>query len=925
MTEYASRHWIPGDRPLRRDIRLLGWQLRRLVIDHGGERLWHEVTKMRDLARLRERGEADAEAELVRRVRAMDTREIAELVRALGLFFDLSNVAEDRHRVRVLRDRQARGQQRETFCDAADELAATRLHRRDLRELIEHLDVELVLTAHPTEAKRRTVRRVLRKLHRDLEKLDRNDLQRPRRARVLERMRRDLVGLWYADSLRPRRPTVLEELDRSLFAVRTLWRVLPHVFRQFNDAFAEAGYDPVQVAGSLRFGNWVGGDRDGNPFVTAETTAETLRRLRRSAVQLHLRECRRLEDRLVFSRVRLPVDNALSDELAEAGRRWPALAARFEQMHPDELYRQWLAMIEHRLRRTLGNNGRGAGCDHDHGDDDAIYHTGRQLADDLARVEKSLRDNDLHEIADAELRDWQQRVATFGLHLMRTDIRENSNNLRQVVSELMGRFGRCGDWSRTTEYQRQELLTERLAPVGPELLDAPDLSPLARDMLMLFRMLQTHAGEHGVCGLGGLIVSMTHQPSDALCMMWLNRLGARLAGRDDSGAILPVVPLFETYDDLDRAGYMLASLLDIPDYRAYVRAGGNHQICMVGYSDSTKDAGYLAANWALYRGQAHLAEVAVRYGVELVVFHGRGGALGRGGGPAADAIRALPAEAVRGHFRMTEQGEVIAERFDVPTLALRHLEQVLWATLTVSGIPQPAPRYEWLELFERLSQRGRQAYADLVSNDGFIEYFYSTTPITVIESLPISSRPSRRSGQASIDDLRAIPYTFAWTQARQLVTGFYGLGTAYASLTAREQSVLAEMYREWPFFAAVIDNAELAVSKCDPSIARHYAAAADSPRVMSIWKQYASEHGASVAAVLAITGQKRLLEHIPWLDRSLKVRDPYIDALNLVQVELMRRRAAAEAQDDAGPDASVLQQGLRMSIQAIASGLRNTG
>lgn len=848
---------------------------------------------------------------------------LCELVRALGLFFDLANVAEDRHRVRVLHQRQAAGNERETFATAVREMGSAGLSRAAIKELVSQLQVELVLTAHPTEAKRRTERRILRRLHRDLETIDRGNMGRRERANLLGRMRRNLIGLWYVDPLRPRRPTVLEELERNLFAVHTLWQVTPRVFRHFNEALEGSEVDPIGLASSLRFGNWIGGDRDGNPNVTAEVTAEALRSLRRQAVRLHLHECRRMENRLIYSRERLG-DIQISAALARAREQWPQLARRLNTMHPAELHRQYLALIEYRLRRSLIRQTGVIGS--------AGYATGAELAKDLAVLESSLRADGLHEIADWDLRAWQQRTKVFGLHLVRMDIRENSRRLRQGVGELMAVLGRCPDWSKTTEYQRQRLLVEAPPDLDPALLSDGRVSESTADLARLFENVQRHGCRLGAGALGGLIVSMTHQPSDVLSMVWLNRLGAKLAGCGGGGVPLPAVPLFETYDDLDRAGYMLSNLLDIREYREYVRASGNQQMCMVGYSDSTKDAGYVAANWALYRGQQDLAEVASRYNIDLVVFHGRGGALGRGGGPAARAIRSLPAEAVRGRFRMTEQGEVIADRFDVPALAFRHLEQVLWATLLVSGVPQQTPRYEWLNLFRDMSRTAQQAYFEFISADGFLEYFYRATPIATIEQLPISSRPSRRSGQASIDDLRAIPYTFAWTQSRHCITAFFGLGAAYESLDASRREMIGEMYRRWPFFQAVIDNAELGLTKTEPAIARYYASLASGDGGSAVWELFAAERERTARAVLAITGQHRLLQRIPWLARQVAIRDPYLDALNLIQVEVLRRQSAngGGANSDSAPvmepgAATDLDRAARLCIQAIASGLRSTG
>lgn len=914
MTEFASRHWVAGDRPLRRDIRLLAWQLRRVVCRDGRGALWDRLRDLRVLAVGRREGHAEADARLVERVRSLPAAELLEVVRALGLFFDLVNAAEDCQRARVLRQRRAAGTSTESLQEAFVTLRGQGVGEEALGRLADRLEVELVLTAHPTEAKLVTVRRLLRSLRGDLHRLEGRPPRGARRRRTLSRLRRDLTALWYTDPLRPRRPSVLEELGRGLYAMRTLWRVVPVLAEDLRQA-AELR-PPARPASAIRFGDWIGADRDGNPLVTCEVTRRTLERLARTAVHLHLQQCRRLRARMPFCEERLGRSAELARHLEQARRQWHDLAQRLDAMHPGELQRQCLAMIEYRLRRTwpLRSGGDAPGG----------YGRAGDLAEDLRILAGSLREHGLEEAADAEVRPWQDRVASFGLHLMRPDVRENSEVLRRVVAELTTKLGLAGAWDSLEEPQRVQILAGEAPGVRRQGFDSIDWDPRTRDLVDLFELLQRHAAARGRETLGTLIVSMTHRPSDALAMLWLSRLGARLAGGNGGYEAMPIVPLFETIDDLHRAGGMLEALLAIPAYRRHVGQCGDRQVCMIGYSDSSKDGGYVAANWALYRGQAELAKVARAHGVELVIFHGRGGALGRGGGPAARAIRALPPDSLKGRIRMTEQGEVIAERFDDPTIAHRHLEQVLWATILLTMEQRPGPRPEWVEVMDRMALAAQRAYRDLVGAEGFVDYFRQATPIRFIERMPIASRPSRRSGRQSLADLRAIPYTFAWTQTRQLVNAFYGLGAAWRSLDPLDRGTLGAMYREWEFFRAVIDNAEMALAKCEPGIARHYADLAGGPAAAAIYERFATEYRSACEALQAITGRSGLLEAIPWLRRAVLVRNPYVDILNLVQVELMRRWSEAGGDGEpAGPE--VLEQGLRLTIHAIAAGLRNTG
>ncbi len=907
MTELASRHFIEGDRRLRCDIRLLGWMLREVLSEHGAEGLWDDLRCLRAGGRLRREGRDGAGDVLRGSVAAIDSARLADLVRAFGLFFDIANVAEDVHRIRVLRGRRRSGGEG-TLAGGVAELQAGGVTARELRRLLESLDVELVLTAHPTEAKRRTVRRILSRLRRTLRQLDWTRLRGAGRARLLRLLRRELVALWYTDPLRPRKPTVLEELDRNVFAVRTLWRVVPRIYDDVRRAVAHHGLEIGPSMRIVRFGNWVGGDRDGNPLVTGGVTFEAFAHLRAAAISLHRRECLRLAARLTHSRARLGVDVGLAEALAAYQRRWPVLS-RLADMHPDEHFRRWLVMISMRL----GASRLGSPQAH-------AYQSGHELAEDLRRLDAGLRAAGLQDVADGELRAWRHCVETFGLHLLAMDLRDNSARLRDAAGEIVPLLGEPG-WAEFEETRRQVFLAAMPDVDRVWSLAAASLSEPARDLLQAMEVLQRAASAGDMQALGTLIVSMTHRPSDALLMLWLARVAALRIGCANGCAPLAVVPLFETIDDLDSAGEFLGTLLALPGYREHVRSCDERQVCMVGYSDSSKDGGYLAANWALHRAERTLARVADRYGVKLTLFHGRGGALGRGGGPAARAIRSLPAESVRGRLRMTEQGEVIAERFDDPAIAHRHLEQVLRATMMVSGREQPPTERAWEVLMDAMSATARRAYLDLLGSEGFIDYFRQATPISLIERLPIASRPTRRTGQQSLEDLRAVPYTFAWTQSRQLINAFYGLGTAWESLSAADRQLAREMYGAWDFFRAVIDNAELALAKCDPWIARQYAELVE-PResALRIWGMIRDEYARSAEAVLSINGQKELLGGVPWLCRSVRVRNPYVDILNLIQIELLGRVRREGMQEGGAVDL-----GLRLSVQGIAAGLRNTG
>lgn len=938
MSHYLAEGVTTAEQPLRRDVRMLGFELGRVIRRHASADLFHLIEGVRSAAKRRREGDAGAERELRQRINELSFDELEDLVRSLSTYFNLANLAEDRHRIRVLRQREAESHPRprgESVGDAVRKLAEEGMPPAELRELIRRLDVQPVFTAHPTEARRRTVTRAIRRVRGDLAELDDPRLLPNERTELMHQITTDLDVLWDTDLLRPRKPTVLEEVKRSLFVVESLWDVVPKLCGAMRHALRELGDgdgnrngedegnhngdsgDRDDAADWLRFGSWIGGDRDGNPFVTAEVSRETLCEFRRVAIEKHAEQCELMFDRLSISIRHHPISETMNRALEEALDRWPACAQRVQRLPETEAYRRWFRVIRFRLERT-------AEADPFADSPPGAYASDRELRRDVEIARASLLANDHENLAHGELQRWLDRIDVLGFHIASLDIREDSRSLHAAVGEIANAMGLCPNYAELDEARRVELLTQGVAPAAADALDPESLSGAARQTWELFLLLERAAATFGRESLGALVVSMTHRPSDALTMLWLTRAAAARCGGEPT-ARLPVVPLFETIDDLRHAGETLAAMLDTPAYLEHVHASGGVQLCMVGYSDSCKDGGYLASNWMLYQAQRELARVAHGRGVELMIFHGRGGSLGRGGGPAARGILSLPGESVRGRIRMTEQGEVLAERYDDPEIVRRHLEQVTWATLLVSGRRERESEPTWEELLRTAADAAYEHYRAFREDDGFLAYFGQATPIDTIESLPIGSRPSRRGGQRQLENLRAIPYTFAWTQSRHLLTAFFGLGTGFEAAAEHADGgwdTLAEMYRRWPVFKAILDNAELALAKADPAIARLYAELIeDDPRAQGLWKRYEAEYHRTCGALHRITGRAGLLEAVPWLARSIQVRNPYVDPLNFIQVELMRRRR--DCQDE--NDRDRLDELLRLTVQGVALGMRTTG
>jgi phosphoenolpyruvate carboxylase len=905
-----------ADRTLDRLIDLLDLVVREQV----GESLANTMQRIRRLAVERRAGLPDAESRLVNELSELKPKELRAVIRWLSLFFDLANVAEDQQRIETLRERddaaKASGSpRRESISSAIVELQQQGVDAAEMQRWVDRLRIEPVFTAHPSEAKRRTTRQLLRRIRELLagRAFATSDVES-----IESELLADLTVLWQSDLVRPDRPPVMSEVSRGVYFVSTLWDVVPQTYRELRTALKTAWpQHHFEVPRFLSFGTWIGGDRDGHPFVTSEITRLTFTRLRRAALEGHLAECRRMHNRMVMSDQQVVSDQVLRDRLDDSEKRWPELTDRLSPVSSLETYRRFLRMLDFRLSRTLSVVAYGA-------NQSGAYDSAEEFSEDLALLSDSLLENRGRRIVEQFLQPWIDLVDTFGFHFASLDIRQNSEVHHQCLREVVA-LQRSED-SPLVDKELGELIA---TGTSPGKIDAQKLTEGSREVFDTLLLLTEEYVTWGTQSVGGYIISMTHSATDVLTVLWLWRT-AWAQNHDDEQhlPVMPIIPLFETIDDLRNASSILNELLSVPVYRRYLsKLGQRHQTVMVGYSDSTKDGGYLTACWELHQAQERLADVAEQHHIELTVFHGRGGALGRGGGPAARAIRSLPNKAVGGRMRVTEQGEVLSERYDDPRIAHRHLEQIMNATLLVSAGASRTPEAAWLKAMGFLSQASFQKYRELVEHSAFLHYFDRATPISEIETLPIGSRPSRRGQRTSLSDLRAIPWTFAWTQSRHMLPAWFGLGTAVRSFVDADDSdwsTLRAMYTEWPMFRALIDNAELALAKADMQIARSYAALTSNPSSDEVWQQIASEFERSRGAVLLIKENTELLADVDWLKTSVMNRNPYVDPLNLSQIELLRQIRCNDETSDTLPD-SELTNLVRLSIQGIAAGLRTTG
>jgi phosphoenolpyruvate carboxylase len=893
------------------------------IDDLEGHERFALVERIRSLAVAHRRGDADAGPELSALLRELPVDDTLTVVTAFAAYFRLINLAEDQAIVRnLIFGRQAAAEAGETFPEtiraAIERFAERGIEAGQLEELLADIRIRTVLTAHPTESNRRTVLTKLGRVSHALSRLDQERLSPEVRAELERFLAEEVASLWLTDETRPRPPSVIDEVRNGLYWIdAVLYDLTPRLYRDL-DAAVRRVYPEATVAPGrfLRFGSWIGGDRDGNPNVTTAVTEETLREHKVLAIRLLRRSIDRLHAHLSVA-ARRGVTHELAERFEALAVHLPDEAADVVARYEGQPHRQFLALVYQALLVTEERARRPWRADRQV--DPRSYADASQLIADLQLLRDSLRAAGAHTIADGRVRDLQVQAEVFGFHLATLDLRQHADRHRDALAEVFARYGECDDYLALPEDDRIDLLVRELAqarPLTPAVLDFEDAT---NETLSLFRLVRRAYERIGHDAIDTYIISMTQAASDVLGVLVM----ARDAGCDDG---IDVVPLFETVDDLHRAPGIMERLFALPVYREHLRHRGDHQQVMIGYSDSNKDGGYLAAVWELQKAQRALAEVAARHGIALTLFHGRGGSIGRGGGPANAAIRAQPPESVRGRIKLTEQGEVIAARYRDHRLAYRHLEQVVHAVLlTARPGRQPRTSERVDQVMDELAELARQAYQALVHDTGeLVDYLHEATPLDALGQLNIASRPARRVAGRGIDDLRAIPWVFAWTQCRVNLPAWYGVGSALHAWAGDDEARWAEL-RDLTgtskLLQVTFDNVEMSLAKSDLRIASDYAALARPEVREAVFPRLIEEHDRTAAALLRITGHPTLLAHDPELVDVLRLRDPYLDPLHALQVALLDRLRGAPDDDAAEP----LRTAMLVATNGIAAGLRNTG
>lgn len=910
-----------ANRSFSDDLYLLAGVLGDVIQQLAGQDAFDLEENVRGLAKDLRKGVPGAGERLDTVIQGADTAALRILIRAFTNYFQLINLAEDNERIRRVRLREhvnPDAPRRGSIHEAVVMLARRGVTAGEIGEMLAQAQVRFVLTAHPTEARRRTVIDKLARIFSLIRELDqRHALPREVR-RAQSWLASTIAELWTSNELRVQKPTVLDEVRAVLvYFGATLVNVVPEIYRDLEMAIADVYPDAdVAVPSFLSFGSWIGGDRDGNPFVTPEVTVDALKIMREAATGFLEHRLTELAGRLSVSDMMVPHIDVLDPLLTRYGAMFPELDRQIAVLNAGEPYRHVLTLMRQRLRATR---------------DGTVYgylHAG-DLLEDLRLIETALQAQAADMIVGGDLHDVIRQVEVFGFEFATLDIRDHAQRHEATIAWLFSISGVERDYSALDESTRMEMLTKEINNPRPLIrLDIDDYPEIPKAVITTFRTIRTLLNGAYSGAIETYIVSNTESASDMLeVLLIMKECGLAEPGGVD--ARLRLAPLFEEGRTLEAAAATMASLLDTPVYRSALADSGGTQEIMIGYSDSNKDAGYFSSSWGLHKAQEELGRLLREEGIPFVFFHGRGGSVGRGGGPTNEAILALPVNTVNGRIKMTEQGEVISARYSTQPVAHRELElavgAVLFRSFNVSdrdvGVARKQEQVEFVAMMNRMSDVSTTVYRDLVYGDpDFITFFQEATPIDAISRLQLGSRPARRKGTNDIRDLRAIPWVFSWTQSRIILPGWYGLGSALEA-GVREFGLdrVKEVLAQSPFFEATLSNAEMAINKADKSIAERYVGLVTDPVIRDrIWSTINDEADLTVRIILEITGQERLHDHEPVLQRTIERRNPYVDPLSLIQVELLRRWRQQ-------PDDEDLVDTLHLAVNGIAGGLKNTG
>ncbi len=930
MTETTVGQRSPSNHLLRRDVRFLGNILGEVLVHQGGRELLEHVEKIREMSKaLRAEYLPELYEGFIQNVRGLEPGIRHQVIRAFAIYFQLVNIAEQNHRIRRKRDYErsaGEGVQPGSIESVVQALKEKNLPVDEVRQMLDGISLELVMTAHPTEATRRDVLDIHKRIADEVMELDNPTLTYREREKLREKLMNEVLTLWQTDELRDRKPTVLDEVRNGMYYFHeTLFEVLPNVYEELERCLTK--YYPEEqwhVPTYLRFGSWIGGDRDGNPSVTSDVTWQTLKMQRNLAIHKYENSLRELARHLSFSKTIVNVSNELLASI-KIDEKFVELRTVEPWTNDNEPYRVKTRFMLQKLQNMREEQFVGT---------KQRYSSVDEFKADLEIIDRSLRHHYADYVADSHLKKLVRQAELFGFHLAALDVRQHSKEHENAMSELLAKAGIASAYAELAEQEKIDLLHGLLSGDKKLLQDGIELSESTQECLDVYTTIYKAQQEFGVGCVTSYLISMSEAASDILEVMVFAK-EADLLGRDESGNVfstLQAAPLFETIDDLHAAPEIMDTLFKLPIYRQSVAAMGDLQEIMLGYSDSNKDGGMVTANWELRVALNDLTRMGKSHNVRLKFFHGRGGALGRGGMPLNRSILAQPPHTIGGGIKITEQGEVLSSRYSMKGIAYRSLEQATGALITAAYLSRDSEQErsnekQWEEIMRGISVDAQTKYQDLIFRDpDFMTFFKESTPLPEVGELNIGSRPSKRKGSDRFEDLRAIPWVFAWTQSRYLLPAWYAAGTAFSKFVNDDPArleTLRTMYREYSFFKSLIDNLQMALGKADLMIARQYAGMIEDGTIKNrIFTQIEEEYAKTQAMVLSITGQDDILDNVPVIQESIRLRNPYVDPLSYLQVQLLTELRNLRAQNE--DDAELLREVL-LTINGIAAGLRNTG
>jgi len=919
-----------NNNPLRRDVRFLGNILGEVLVHQGGNELLEMVEKIREMSKsLRMNKDAKLFEEFQTTIKSLDPDIRHQVIRAFAIYFQLVNIAEQNHRIRRKRDyERSTG---ESIQPGSIESSVLDLKYKDIpveevREMLEDISLELVMTAHPTEATRRAVLDIHKRIAYEVMELDNPTLTHRERLQLRDKLLNEVMILWQTDELRDRKPTVIDEVRNGMYYFdETLFEVLPEVYAELERCLDK--YYPNEewhVPTYLKFGSWIGGDRDGNPSVTSSVTWETLVLQRQLVLVKYTESLRELMSLLSFSKNIVQIGEELFESI-RVDRESITLKTESAWRNEKEPYRIKLSYMLEKINNTGTLASKNSNIQ---------YNAPEEFIADLKVIDRSLRGHYAEYASNTYVKKLIRQVELFGFHLAQLDIRQHSKEHELAMTEILASAGITKDYSTLSETDKIDILYKQLTDPRPLTSPHTQYSDSTKECLDVYRTVLRCQQEFGRDCINSYLISMTQGASDLLEVMVFGK-EAGLFIRDADGTVRSTfqsVPLFETIDDLHEAPQIMRKILSLPVYRdSLVSSHNNLQEIMLGYSDSNKDGGMLTANWELRVALDQITQAANEAGVRLKFFHGRGGALGRGGMPLNRSILAQPPHTLGGGIKITEQGEVLSSRYSMRGIAYRSLEQATSALITAeknSKYPQNE-QYEdkWDDIIREISVHAQTKYQDLVFRDpGFLEFFKESTPLPEIGELNIGSRPSKRKGSDKFEDLRAIPWVFAWTQSRYLFPAWYAAGSGLQSFYQDKEEnldILKTMYQKWSFFSTMIDSLQMAMAKADLLIASEYADMnPNKEQSKRIFGCINEEYELTASLLLKITGQQEILDNVPVIQESIRLRNPYVDPLSYMQVQLLMELRELREQD--GDDTELLREVL-LTINGIAAGLRNTG